>query len=153
MIEQLSFRTFQEQDGPDIEQMVAGLYADDPSPVGMSLEKVRRTIDELLRRPEKGAFVVFESGDAIIGYALIVHFWSNEYGGTIEVIDELYVQPDWRGRGVASAFLEYIVDTSQADVKGLHLEVTPRNVRARALYARHGFRATRNKHMSRTLDR
>lgn len=153
MIEPLSFRTFREQDRPDIEQMIQGLYTDDPSPAGMDLEKARRTFDELLRYPEKGAFVVFESGEAIIGYALIIHFWSNEYGGAIEIIDELYVRPDWRGRGIASAFLEHIADTSPADVKGLHLEVTPRNKRAQALYARHGFQPTRNKHMSRALDR
>lgn len=151
MLEHLSFRTFCEQDRPHIEQMVQGLYTDDPSTEGMSVEKIRRTMDELSRHPDKGRFIVFACGAAIAGYALIIHFWSNEYGGTIAVIDELYVQRDWRGKGVASAFLKDISNVSQGGIKGLQLEVTPRNGRARALYVRHGFRTAKNEHLFKKL--
>lgn len=150
MNERLRFRAFCEQDRPSLERMVQGLYADDPSTEGMTVEKIHRTFGELLRQPERGTFILFESGEAAIGYALVIHYWSNEYGGTIEVIDELFVDPAWRGRGVASAFLDCLADTS-SEVKGLQLEVTPRNARARALYTRHGFRTAKNEHMFRKL--
>jgi len=146
-----TFRTFGPDDQPDIERMITGLYTDDPSTEGMTVEKIRRTIEELAQHPEKGTIVIFETDRAVVGYSLVVHFWSNEYGGTIEVIDELYIRPEWRGKGIASAFLQHLVATAGRSVKGFQLEVTPRNERARALYIRHGFRPAKNEHLFRKL--
>jgi GNAT superfamily N-acetyltransferase len=145
----IEFRAFTREDGSAFEEMSLSLYTDDPSTEGMTTEKIRRTFDLLVSRPDTGTIVIFECDGEIAGYALLIHFWSNEYGGCIEVIDELYVKSDWRGKGIASAFLEHLERNSEDDVKGFHLEVTPRNDRARALYFRHGFRAAKNEHLFR----
>ena len=148
----VTFRTFGPEDHSDIEEMIQGLYTDDPSTEGMSVEKIRRTLSELTRYPEKGTIILFDVDHAIAGYSILVHFWSNEYGGTIEVIDELYIRPEWRGKGLASAFLKHLTETTDDSVKGLALEVTPRNDRARALYTRHGFRTAKNEHLFRKRE-
>lgn len=146
-----TFRDFGPADHAQIEQMITGLYTDDPSTEGMSVEKIRRTIGELTRHPERGTVILFEIDHTVVGYSLLIHFWSNEYGGTIEVIDELYICPEWREKGLASAFLQHVAESAEDSVKGLALEVTPRNDRARALYTRHGFRPAKNEHLFKKL--
>lgn len=58
------------------------------------------------------------------------------------LVNELYVAPSWRGRGVADDLLEAAVAlarTQALPLERLLLDVDPDNERARAFYARHGF--------------
>jgi GNAT superfamily N-acetyltransferase len=41
----------------------------------------------------------------VVGYALLMSFWSNEYGGELCNVDELYVQPAQHGRGLSTELL------------------------------------------------
>jgi len=151
MSEDLCFRSLARDDLPELEQMTLALYREDPSSEGMTPEKIHQTVQELKRRPERGEIQVFWCGETVVGYAILIHYWSNEYGGNIEMIDEVYVKPPWRGKGIGSAFLEHLGHNAGASVKGLQLEVTPRNNRANALYARHGFRPAKNQHLFKKL--
>jgi ribosomal protein S18 acetylase RimI-like enzyme len=59
-------------------------------------------------------------------------------------VDELYVVPDARGRGVGSAALKFVMNEARMQgLRALHLEVMPGNERALELYQRHGFDDTR----------
>ena len=63
------------------------------------------------------------------------------------VVDELYVVPSNRGRGLATWLVRSLLERSTPwfrDAVAFELEVSPANVRARALYERLGFRAKRN---------
>jgi len=151
MSEDLCFRSLARDDLPELEQMTLALYREDPSTEEMTLEKIHRTVQELTRHPGRGEIQVFWCGEVVVGYAILIHYWSNEYGGDIEMIDEFYVKPAWRGKGIGSAFLNYLGHNADASVKGLQLEVTPRNKRANALYARHGFRPAKNQHLFKKL--
>jgi GNAT superfamily N-acetyltransferase len=130
----------------DDEAVVAlclALYAEDPGrPV--DADQVRRTLDAFRREPVRGRAVVAEQEGRVVGYAFLVSFWSNEYGGELCAVDELYVVPSRRGRGLGTGLLEAI-ETDRAlwpaPPVALELEVTPANRRARALYERLGFRA------------
>ena len=85
-----------------------------------------------------------EVDGVVVGYALLVSFWSNEYGGEICAIDELYVKPSHRSRGVSTSLFDEVIGDRMlwpGHPVALELEVTPDNDRARALYERLGFRA------------
>jgi ribosomal protein S18 acetylase RimI-like enzyme len=86
---------------------------------------------------------------------LLISFWSNELGGEVCNIDELFVAPEYRGRGVATALLERLAEGEESlwpvRPAALALEVTPQNERARALYERLGFRG-KNLAMRRLLS-
>jgi GNAT superfamily N-acetyltransferase len=106
--------------------------------------QVRRTLAAFRAEPVRGRAVVAEVDGAVVGYALLVSFWSNEYGGEICAVDELYVAPSHRGRGISTSLFDAILrDQSLFGGRpvALELEVTPDNARARALYERLGFRA------------
>jgi len=152
-LEDLRFRPFREGDLAEMEEMSLALHREDPSGEGMSREKIRRTAEELRRRPDKGAILLFCAGRVVVGYAILIHFWSNECGGDIEIIDELYVKPSWRGKGICTAFLDHLsgVGGGPVNMKGLKLEVTPANERAHAYYLRQGFEPVRNRHLVKKL--
>jgi ribosomal protein S18 acetylase RimI-like enzyme len=145
------FRPFNGSDLPDLQQMILALYREDPPGQKMSRQKIRRTTQELSLHPEKGAITIIHVGKTVVGYTIVVCYWSNEYGGNIACIDELYVKPSWRNRGIGSSCLDHIADAKGTDVKGLQVEITPANKKALAFYSRRGFKPMPNCHLFRSL--
>ena len=82
--------------------MMHALYVEDPSTVSMTNEKIERTLAMLTRDPVRGVAVVFDRDGAASGYALLCAFWSNELGGEVCILDELYVVAAARGHGGAT---------------------------------------------------
>ncbi len=71
----------------------------------------------------------------------------NELGGEVCIIDELYVAPSARSRGVAGALVTGLLRRELPWFEravSVELEVTTGNARARALYERLGFRPYKN---------
>ena len=124
-------------------RMCMALNAEDPGPDVVPAENMRRTLQELRQTPVRGRAMVLEVESRIRGYALLVLFWSNELGGEVCTIDELYVEPDHRGSGHATRLLESLSARGEPwleSIVALALEVTPDNARARRFYERIGFR-------------
>ena len=129
-------------DDESIIRMCLALYAEDPGLWPLPPDSMRRTLGALRDEPLRGRAVVLERDGRIGGYALIISYWSNELGGHLDVIDELYVDADLRGAGHATRLIEALAAGAAslgANAIALALEVTPDNVRARRLYERLGF--------------
>lgn len=151
MSDQPRFTAFLVDDLPELESMALDLHAEDVGSEAMSVEKVHRTVRELTSRPDKGRILLFRVAGEAVGYAIVIHFWSNEYGGDILDIDELFVKPAWRGRGIGAAFIRHLIDRAGASVVGLQLEVSPANTRAAGFYGREGFAPAPNRTLFRRL--
>ena len=134
-----------------VTQYIKGLFLEDPTPQGMSDKKIKKTIKTLLEHKEKGTIMVFESEKELLGYAMLINFWSNEYGGNVVYIDELFVKKEWRGKGVATTFIQFLVKKRINNAVSLFLEVTPQNKDAEELYKQRGFNIHKNKRMERKL--
>ena len=145
------FIAFCDHDLLELEEMIFALYREDAYGEVMSRQKIQRTVQELLKCPEKGNITMFCLDEAVVGYAFVIYYWSNEYGGDIAFIDEFYVKPPWRGKGIGISFFKYVATVKAAYVKGLQVEVTPINERAFAYYSRQGFEATKNRHLFKKL--
>jgi GNAT superfamily N-acetyltransferase len=75
-----------------------------------------------------------------------------EYGGLRGIIDDLFVRPSARGRGVAAALLEALTaDCAGRGVRSLTVEVGPENEIAKRVYARAGLTESGRLLMSRGL--
>lgn len=89
-----------------------------------------------------------------VGYAVLTLGFSIEHGGRDGFIDDLYLVPAARGRGVgriALALIERIA--AEHGVRTLHLEVERTNTQAEGLYRRLGYRETDRRLMSKKLTR
>lgn len=135
-----------EDDGAII-ALAQALYVEDPASAPVPREHHARTLEALRREATRGLAVVLELERRVCGYALLVSYWSNELGGEICTIDELYVAPPHRSRGHGAALVASLGEEGgpwPGRPVALELEVTPDNARARALYERLGFRVKRN---------
>jgi len=130
--------------------MMHELSYEDPSTEMVTDKKISSTIRQLSNSPKRGRIVVFEEGKAVIGYAILIPYWSNEYGGNILHIDELYVKPQHRGRGIATRFIKQTM-RSKHRIVALQLEVTPTNTRAKNYYHKLGFGKSKNIHLIRKI--
>lgn len=123
----------------EVAGMMRALYATHPASHPVAESHFQRTIDRLLARPEAGTIVLFIEESALMGYAILIPYWSNEFGGVLLFIDELFVRAQSRGKGIAKGFLAQAESKSGADAVALALEVDPQNTEARRLYEALGF--------------
>ncbi|MDX2231761.1 MAG: GNAT family N-acetyltransferase [Leptolyngbyaceae cyanobacterium bins.349] len=140
----VNFRVVTQTDWDAIAPMMLGLYQADPSPNLVTQDNVARTLQETIQHPEKLQLIGFSLDHALIGYALLVFYWSNEMGGNVIFIDELFIQAAHRGQGLATQFFTWLEQQFEQQAQAFVLETTPTNTRARALYQKLGFHPYKN---------
>lgn len=78
---------------------------------------------------------------APIGYVVICFGWSVEFGGMDGFVDELYIRPSVRGRGIGTEVLINLPkQLAKNGLKAIHLEVSRVAVRTQEAYKRAGFK-------------
>ena len=82
---------------------------------------------------------IFVLDGEVAGYSLLAKTYSQEAGGKVVWIEEIYVLPSFRGRGIGKAFFDFLLQNRPEDVKRLRLEVERENERAVKLYKSFGF--------------
>ena len=105
--------------------------------------------DEIMRQgPYLTGYLLLDE-DTPAGYALLQKTYSREAGGLTIWIDEIYLRPAFRGKGLAK---ELFALAHTLGAKRLRLEVEPENTRAVMLYQKLGFRASEYRSMVKDLS-
>ena len=95
---------------------------------------------QLLEHPDCGGFWFIEPDGITAGYFVLTACWSLELGGKYALLDEFFVEPTLRGKGIGADALQRIVEQAgQMGVASIRLEVDRRNPRVQAFYERSGF--------------
>lgn len=84
-----------------------------------------------------------EACGEVVGYALTATTWSREAGGPAVWLEEFYIEPDWRGAGLAAEFFAWWIPHLKAQtpaVARVRLEVEPENELAVSIYRHWGFK-------------
>jgi GNAT superfamily N-acetyltransferase len=101
---------------------------------------LRQAMAQVFHSDHWGLFLVARKGGEPIGVAAVAFSWTLEHAGKTAWLDELYVRPEHRGRGVGTALIERVIEEAQAQgCRAIDLEVEQAHRRAERLYARHGF--------------
>jgi GNAT superfamily N-acetyltransferase len=129
--------------GPDhldkLDALVAAFHAEEG--IDLPEEQRRAGLAPLLEGIPHGAAYLIGPPRAPIGYLVVTFGWSLEFGGLDGFIDEIYVRPGVRGRGIASETLQSLPRAlAGAGLKALHLEVGREAENTHRLYARAGFK-------------
>jgi GNAT superfamily N-acetyltransferase len=103
--------------------------------------EVRSVLDKFIADPRHGFVLTATLSDGtLIGVALACAFLGVEHGGTSGWIDELYVKPEHRGRGIGSLLIAEVIRVAKSrGWRALDLEVTDDHLRVVSLYQRHAF--------------
>jgi ribosomal protein S18 acetylase RimI-like enzyme len=106
----------------------------------------------IVRDPALGRAWLVGVGGEVAGYAVLTLGYSLEYRGFDAFVDDLYVVPAQRGRGLGRAALEAVEAAArELGVRALHLEVERENASAQTLYRRRGFRDNDRRLMTKRL--
>jgi GNAT superfamily N-acetyltransferase len=119
----------------------------------MAMETEGRTLDParlrqgtlaVLESAERGAYLVAEAANAIVGQLLITYEWSDWRNGVFWWIQSVYVDPSARGQGVYRAMHTRVLQDARSrdDVCGLRLYVEKDNAPAHRVYRRLGMTVT-----------
>lgn len=103
-------------------------------------DAIECALEPLLSSADFGCVWLIELEDKPVGYIALCFGYSIEFGGRDAFIDEFFIVPDQRGKGLGKAVLAQAqAEAEKLDIKALHLEVGQSNQRAQRLYAALGF--------------
>ena len=101
----------------------------------------RRLVSELLHDKNLGRLILFETDDGLVGYMVLGFGFSLEFHGRDCFIDEFYVLPEQRGKGIGKAAVEFALSSCrELGIRAVHLEADHFNVRGHEFYKRLGFK-------------
>ncbi len=130
-----------------IAEMCDSLYREDPSPDVNPRKNIQATLSKFAEEPNRGVALVYLEQNVPVAYALLAAFWSNELGGEVCTIDELFTQREFRSRGIAKNLFAKLNNRTELGPQGtvaIELEVSPGNARSRSLYVQLGFTPIKN---------
>ena len=100
----------------------------------------RRAVTPLLAGSPHGAVWLIGPQRAPLGYVLIGFGWSVALAGREGVVDEVYIRPSVRGRGIGTEVLHAIaVSLTGVGVRALHVRLDRTDAAAARFCARVGF--------------
>src|SRR2546426_7310893 len=115
--------------------------------------KIASAIQGLLRRPERGRILVALEGGRPVGVAAFSFAWPLEYADRSAWLEELYVEPAARGRGIGTRLLRAaLCVAAEAGATVVDPEGEADHHRAAPPYAPQGFPSLPRTHRGRTLQ-
>ena len=81
---------------------------------------------------------VFVEGEKIIGYGMLSKSFSTEFGGECIWIEDIFIEKNFRGKGIGTQFMNFI--RKKYSDKILRLETEHDNFKAINLYKNFGFK-------------
>ena len=131
-------RPFTAADRADYLQMAHDFYRTDACDHVIPDSNIERTADAILGGNPYAALWIFEQEGRIAGYVLLALTWSQEGGGFTVWVDELYLLPQFRGQGLATAMFKELPQR-YPEATRFRLEAAPGNHRAMKLYRKLGY--------------
>ena len=105
--------------------MMRALYSEDEAACAADQSRFPLNIAFLIAQPSRGRIVLFSEAGLLRGYALLIPYWSNEFGGTLLYVDEMLVIPEARNRGIGRSFCELSGAVRKSETVTLRHTVVP----------------------------
>ena len=103
-------------------------------------QRLGAAIDAVLADPSLGVLLAAWSGGIAVGVAYLSYLFSLEHAGRSAWLDELYVTPAYRSRGIGQKLLHAAIAHARSHAcVAIDLEVEAAHTRAANLYKREGF--------------
>ena len=131
-------RKMENRDAEEVFGMMRQFY-DSPAVFHTSSDAVlRKDIEDCISDMPLVEGFVFEEDEKLLGYAMTALNYTTEYGGISVWIEDIYLKPEARGKGIATDFFAFIEKQYPQAVR-FKLEVEQENEVAIAAYRRNGY--------------
>lgn len=129
-------RKIKSEDKKTYMELVKEFYNSDAVLHSVPEKNFENTFNELMRSDVYAECYFFEYDGKVVGFALLSKTFSQEAGGIVIWIEELYILEPYRKKGLGSEFFGFVNNMPHSR---LRLEVEPDNEKAITLYKRMGF--------------
>lgn len=128
------------EDEPALLRMMRNLAEQEPGAYFFDEPVVREVLRRFLADPSLGQAWIFFDETTPVGYIALTFGYSFEFHGRDAFIDELYVEPQYRRRGIGRRAVQLVEDSARdLGVTAIHLEVDDGNDPALELYRHEGY--------------
>ena len=107
-------------------------------------ERLLAGVRAVFADPSRGRYHVARAGGRIIGSLLITPEWSDWRNGTFWWVQSVYVDPEWRRKGIYRGLYHHVTEQARATegICGVRLYVERENVIAQQVYEALGMTRT-----------
>jgi GNAT superfamily N-acetyltransferase len=97
---------------------------------------LRRGLEAVFDDPTKGRYLVVTLKDRVVGCLMLTYEWSDWRNGTVLWIQSVYIDLNYRGKGLYKKLYQYVKDTVSKNhtLRGIRLYVDKRNEHAQKVY-------------------
>jgi GNAT superfamily N-acetyltransferase len=100
---------------------------------------LRVMFETLITEPTEGAVFIAREGGKAVGFATLDWKWSSTRAARIGYLEDLFVDPEARGKGIADALIEICAERCrEVGVPAMLWQTAPDNHRAQQVYNRTG---------------
>lgn len=133
------FKKISHTDIPVLIELMTDFYAIDGYPIDSAI--THKNFETFITNENLGQCFLITYNNKIAGYILLNYLFSFEFGGTIAFLDELYIDPNFQGKGLGKIAVEFAQQFAvEKNLKILFLEVELHNERAIELYKKFDFK-------------
>ena len=134
----MEIRKFADVDREIVLDMMRRFY-NSPAVITNGSEKIfAANVDACLSDSSLIEGYVFVEGEKIIGYGMLVKSFSTEFGGECIWIEDIFIEENFRGKGISTQFMNFIKEKYSDKI--LRLETEHDNFKAINLYKNFGFK-------------
>jgi GNAT superfamily N-acetyltransferase len=135
----INIRDFNEQDKSSFINMCTSFFSTGATLHPLSSAAIANTFNEIMAKNPFLRGLIIENDFMTSGYINLSFTYSNEANGFVVLIEELYILPEFQGKGLGSYALKWIFNEYNGKAKRYRLEVCSSNQGAIRLYKSLGF--------------
>lgn len=138
-MKEIKIRFIERRDKEQIMTMMRGFYDSPAVTYEVPNQVLSQDIEDCMGACPYVEGFVFEENENLAGYAMIAKSYSTEFGGLCIWIEDLYIEPDYRGQGIGTKFFQHLEDIYKGKAVRYRLEVAADNVNAIGVYEKSGY--------------
>ena len=147
-MENYTLRLMEAADKETVIGMMRGFYASEAVHNNGSEEVFNNDVDECVSdSPFASGYVFTREDGSICGYSMLAHSYGTEYGRPVIWIEDLFLEEDARGKGLAAMLFDLVKEKYPHHIHRLEVEET--NLHAIRAYKKSGFTTLRYAEMIR----
>lgn len=132
-------RKIEEKDRDIFLEMMDSFYNSPAVTDPINPENYTTTFNFIVRGDHYVDGYMIEFDNEVVGYLLLSLTYSNEVGGYVTWLEELYIDSKYQGKGYGEQTMKDIQEELKDTTRAFRLEVSPENERITNFYRRHGY--------------
>lgn len=134
----MNIRKIAQSDREKYIKMTTDFYNSEAVEHAVEPRNFEKAFDEMMRSDTYVECWIIEENAKTAGYIMLLKSYSQEAGGICIWIDEVWIEPEFRGRGLGGNAIKLVMNI-HSNAARFRLEYSEANPRAAQLYRRLGF--------------